>query len=277
MTPTGWVKLHRQIVEWEWYSDINTTRVFLHIVLTANWKAGKFCGIEIPQGSRMTSYETIANETSLTVKQVRLAVEKLKKGTSLVSKRAGSGLLLTVCNYASYNSICEGEGHEKGTRSGTQKAREGHEKGNNIRREEGKNEKKEETGVFNFDYESPNPLPFPSSEFSESWEHWKAHRKETKKPLTERSQKMQLQDLKEMGEKRSIVAIRHSIKSGYQGIFEPIGFNQSQQPETPAKAAFIPPSDWQQTFSQLFPESPIPTTWESLDNNQKYQIQKIQP
>ena len=32
---SGWIKLHRKITEWEWYSDANTFRVFMHLLLTA--------------------------------------------------------------------------------------------------------------------------------------------------------------------------------------------------------------------------------------------------
>lgn len=33
-----YVKISRKILEWEWYTDINTKVLFLHILLKANWK-----------------------------------------------------------------------------------------------------------------------------------------------------------------------------------------------------------------------------------------------
>ena len=39
---SGWIKIHRQILEWEWYSDTNTFRVFLHLLLKANHKEKKY-------------------------------------------------------------------------------------------------------------------------------------------------------------------------------------------------------------------------------------------
>ena len=30
---SGWIKLHRSTTEWEWYSDHNTTRLFIHLLI----------------------------------------------------------------------------------------------------------------------------------------------------------------------------------------------------------------------------------------------------
>lgn len=69
--------------------------------------------------------------------------------------------------------------------------------------------------------EIPDPLPFPSDAFRNAWSDWQQHRKEIKKPLTPTSTKQQLRNFAEMGEARSIAAIRHTIGNGWQGIREP--------------------------------------------------------
>ena len=38
----GWIKLHRQFLEWEWYDEPNCTRVFLHCLLKANHKDKRY-------------------------------------------------------------------------------------------------------------------------------------------------------------------------------------------------------------------------------------------
>ena len=32
MSTAGQILLHRKIVEWEWYTDINTCRLFIHML-----------------------------------------------------------------------------------------------------------------------------------------------------------------------------------------------------------------------------------------------------
>ena len=49
------IKLYRQLTNWEWYIDIPCKVLFLHCLLKANFTAGKFEGREIPAGSFETS------------------------------------------------------------------------------------------------------------------------------------------------------------------------------------------------------------------------------
>lgn len=79
MLTEGFVKFQRKIVNWEWYSDINVCRVFTHLIYTANWNEQKWQGITIHRGQRVTSLEHLADETNLSVQQVRTALKKLQK------------------------------------------------------------------------------------------------------------------------------------------------------------------------------------------------------
>jgi hypothetical protein len=63
-------------------------------------------------------------------------------------------------------------------------------------------------------------LPFDSEGFRLAWEAWVQHRNEKKKPLTASSVKQQFTEFTTIGEARSIAMIRHSIKNGWQGLFE---------------------------------------------------------
>jgi hypothetical protein len=71
---------------------------------------------------------------------------------------------------------------------------------------------------------APEPIPPAltlSTEFLAAWENWRAHRRETHKPLTPTSERQQLAKLAEMGADRAIAALKHSTAGGYQGIYEP--------------------------------------------------------
>ncbi|MCI6393248.1 MAG: hypothetical protein MR822_02005, partial [Bacteroidales bacterium] len=43
----GWLKLFRCFTEWEWYSDTNTVRLFLHLLLRVNYRERRWKGIII--------------------------------------------------------------------------------------------------------------------------------------------------------------------------------------------------------------------------------------
>lgn len=99
---SGWIKLHRQIINWEWYTDHNTFRVFLQLLLTANHKDKKFKGMELKAGTIVTSRDLLAIATGLSVRQVRTALNKLKTTNELTIKTSPQGTIIQIVNYIKY-------------------------------------------------------------------------------------------------------------------------------------------------------------------------------
>ena len=130
---SDYIKLSRRILEWEWYSDINTKVLFLHMLLKANWKDGRFQGVEIPRGSFASSYQGLAQETGLSIKNVRTALEHLKSTGEVAVNRQPKFTVFTIKNYLLYQSPGS-QSAENRQATGTESA--------TI--EEGKKEKREE-------------------------------------------------------------------------------------------------------------------------------------
>ena len=99
-----YVKISRKILEWEWYTDVNTKVLFLHILLKANWKPGRFQGIEVPRGSFVTSLQNLAAETGLTIRNVRTALKHLENTGEVTSNRHAKFSVITIKNYDKYQS-----------------------------------------------------------------------------------------------------------------------------------------------------------------------------
>ena len=77
----GWIKLHRKFLKWEWYEDINTKLLFIHILLKANHKNKKWRGVLIKRGEYLTSINKLCKEVGLTPKKVVVSLNKLKRTT----------------------------------------------------------------------------------------------------------------------------------------------------------------------------------------------------
>jgi hypothetical protein len=105
MNNCGWIKIHRQILEWEWYSDNNCFRLFLHLLLKANHKEKRFKGIELKVGSIVTSRDLLAYETGLSSQQIRTALNKLILTNEITSKTSTQGTILQIVNYQKYQII----------------------------------------------------------------------------------------------------------------------------------------------------------------------------
>lgn len=100
----GWIKIHRKLTEWEWYSDVNTTRVFLHLLIVANHKDKNWRGIEVKRGQRLTSLDKLSAETNLSVSKIRTAVKKLISTNEIASKSHSQHTVFTMINYNEYQS-----------------------------------------------------------------------------------------------------------------------------------------------------------------------------
>ena len=74
----GWIKLNRQIIEWEWYKNSNVKDLFIHLLLLANHADGKWQGIPIKRGQTLTSVAHITEKTNLSRSQIRRALKHLQ-------------------------------------------------------------------------------------------------------------------------------------------------------------------------------------------------------
>lgn len=104
----GWLRLHRSMVDWGWYDEPNTKVVFLHLLLTANWKESEYHGYTIKAGDAVFGTESLARELSLSRQQVRTALNHLKKTGEITIKSTNKFSVATIENWAKYQLKCDG-------------------------------------------------------------------------------------------------------------------------------------------------------------------------
>src|SRR3990167_2408925 len=98
----GYILLHRKIVDWEWYSDINVLALFIHCLFLANWEDKKWRGIEIKRGQFFTSTDHLAKSLCLSAMQIRTALTKLKSTNEITVEATSKGTKITICKYNDY-------------------------------------------------------------------------------------------------------------------------------------------------------------------------------
>jgi len=101
----GFVKLHRQLIEWEWYEDINCRLTFIHCLLVANFKPKKWRGYEIKRGQFISSLGKLSESIGISKQQLRTVLEKFEKTGEMTSQGQGNNTLYTVLNYDDYQDI----------------------------------------------------------------------------------------------------------------------------------------------------------------------------
>lgn len=100
----GYITLDKKILEWEWYKSHNELIVFIHLLLTCNYEPKTWRGIKINRGQIITSYESLSNQTGLSIRSVRTAISNLKLTGELTSQATNKFSLLTICKYDDYQS-----------------------------------------------------------------------------------------------------------------------------------------------------------------------------
>ena len=105
MLDGGFIKLHRKMVKWEWYQDANTFRVFVHLLLTANYEPRRFQGMVIERGQRVTSIAKLSKELKISVKAIRVALNHLQGTDELTCQGTAKYTVITVNNYDFYQKV----------------------------------------------------------------------------------------------------------------------------------------------------------------------------
>lgn len=98
----GYVKIHRKLLQWGWYSDCVVKDVFLHLIFIAAFKDGEFLGHQIKAGQAIVSSQKMADELGFTRQQIRTALKKLESTKEISQKSTNRFTIVTVENWADY-------------------------------------------------------------------------------------------------------------------------------------------------------------------------------
>jgi len=212
----GWVCLHRKLVDWEWFTDVNTCHLFLYCLLRANHEDTKWRGISIERGQFITSLDSLSKGAGLTVKQVRTALKKLESTGEVASKTTNKNRVITVVNYNKHQDKGKQEDRQeanKGQAEGKQRATDNNENNNNNKNNKGN-------------------LPIPSWMPKQDWEDYLEMRNKKKKPATDRAKQLVILKIDGLRKKGHCPAklLQESIINGWVSVFE--GKNTKEEVRT---------------------------------------------
>ena len=202
----GYIKLYRQVMKWEWYDDANTFRLFIHLLLKANYEDAQWRGLTIKRGQLFTSIGHLSHELKISDKAIRIALDKLTNTKEVASEGANNGTMITICKYESYQSSFNTEGQTEGQTKG----KRGVTNNNNNNNKEKKNKEID--------------LSFLQKDFIPIVEKWLLYKKEKKQEYKgQTSINTFCKKLIEYSNGEPIIAeaiIEQSIANNWAGIFE---------------------------------------------------------
>lgn len=80
------VKIDRNILQWRWFQDANTLQVFLYLILRANIEDKEVRDHVVHRGELEISLARIAEETGLSTRSVRTALQHLERSQEIHKK-----------------------------------------------------------------------------------------------------------------------------------------------------------------------------------------------
>ena len=122
MNINGWIKMHRKLVNWEWWDSPMMVKAWLYICMSAFPSDFKWNGVTIPKGSFFTTKAILMRDLNCSDKFVRSLLRRLKDNGQIEYKGTKRGTIITVLNYDSYQGGQADGGTNKGTNKSTNKS-----------------------------------------------------------------------------------------------------------------------------------------------------------
>ena len=96
---SGWIKIHRSLLDWEWYDDPFTLKLLIHLNLIVNHKDKKWKGVHIKAGQIVTSILILSERLGVTPKTIRVHLDRLINSGEIVKLGANKYTIITLVKW----------------------------------------------------------------------------------------------------------------------------------------------------------------------------------
>jgi len=185
---SGWIKIHRKFLDWEWFNKSEAVHLFMYLVLKANHKEGQWQGIDINKGQFVTSFGKISADTGISLQTIRTLLKKLEKSNEINIQTTNKFSIITICKYECYQNETEVNDTKVTSKQQT----------TNKQLTTNKNNKNNKEILL---------------------DTWVEYRKQIKKPIKQSTIKIIYDKMLLHTEEECRFVINNSIENGYQGLF----------------------------------------------------------
>ena len=120
MINIGYITVPREIFDWRWFKKPKTAHLFIYLLLSANFEDHDFEDIIIKRGQYVCTHERLSAETGLSPKEIRTALDNLKKTGDISIDTSRGYSIITISEYERYASAAT-----EGQNNGDEKAAKG--------------------------------------------------------------------------------------------------------------------------------------------------------
>jgi len=188
---SGWIKIHRKFLDWQWFEKSEAVHLFIYLLLKANHKDSQWQGIDIKRGQFISSLCKISSETGISLQSIRTLLKKLEKTNEIELKSTNKFSIVTICKYECYQ-----DENEEANKQLTNKKQT-----TNKQLTTNKNDKKEKNTK------------------DVILDKWIDYRISIKKPIKQQTIESLLQKMDSFSDEQCNFVINSSIENGWQGLF----------------------------------------------------------
>lgn len=99
----GWIKIHRNLINWEWFDCPEMLKLWLYLLMMANTDDGyKWHGIALDCGQLVTSLPELEKKTGFTTQQIRTCLKRLCSTGEITVESTNKYRIITISNYRDY-------------------------------------------------------------------------------------------------------------------------------------------------------------------------------
>jgi DNA-binding transcriptional MerR regulator len=205
---SGWIRIHRQFLNWEWFNKSEAVHLFMYLVLKANHKDGFWQGNEIKRGQLITSFGKISTDTNISLQTIRTLLKKFEKTNEINMQTTNKFTRITICKYDSYQTENEDTNTKVTNKQQT----------TNTQLTTNKNVKNNKEIIL---------------------DAWIDYRKQIKKPIKDATIQSILNKMENYSDQQCKHVINNSIQNGYQGLFWDNVPQNNLEPEMDALAKHL--------------------------------------
>lgn len=222
----GYIAIHRQIEKWEWYTDIPTKVLFLHLLIKAQHEDINFRGQTIKRGQLVTSRKKLSEETGLSEQQIRRAINNLQNTQEITSKATNKNTLITIEKYAQYQltkNKNNQQNNQQTTNNATNKQPTNNQPTNNNVNNINNNNNTQKKNIKRKGYSVEEQIAkIESKVLQEDLQDFVTMRQTIKDPITDRGMKIlinKLAKLSEGNENKAHELLEEAIEKNWKSVY----------------------------------------------------------
>lgn len=98
----SWIKIFRELLQWEWFEKAEMVQLFIYLLLKASCEDKQWQGISVKRGQLVSTNGSMRRDLKLSEQQIRTCIKRLISTGEITYQSTNRYVIITICNYDKY-------------------------------------------------------------------------------------------------------------------------------------------------------------------------------